>query len=322
MERTSTIIRRSIHIFLKNYQYFTSTATALVLPVSVAILLSQAVMPSMSPFMATIYARLESLFGAAGFPSSSEFFSLLNIKISQTIFSSIFTLPFTLSFLLFAKANIIQSLSHLNTPTFSSVLPIFNNILCTHLCNSFIIVSANASAFFLFFLAFNSLDSFGLSSNNFVLFLSAVGAVLYSVILANTLITCNLALVVAGMENCGGFLAILKACVLIRGRAAIALSLALPVNFGFAALEALYQFRVVTAYRLSNNLTPSVAFEGLLVAYLYAVLILVDTITTCIFYKSCKSSSLIDECTYYKIELADEEDNGTLTNSKILHELP
>ncbi|KAF9620275.1 hypothetical protein IFM89_011010 [Coptis chinensis] len=51
-------------------------------------------------------------------------------------------------------------------------------------------------------------------------------------------------MVVAGMENCGGFLAILKACVLIRGRAATALSLALPVNFGFAALEALYKFRL------------------------------------------------------------------------------
>ncbi|PIA62882.1 hypothetical protein AQUCO_00200714v1 [Aquilegia coerulea] len=325
MERSGKIMRRSMHIFLKSYNYFTSTAVLLVLPVAVSVLLSQALIPSMTPFIVTIHARLESLFRAAGFPSSLQFFSILSIKISQTICSSIFTLPFTLSFLLVAKAAIIRFLCNEKSPIsppFSSLFPLCNPLLNTYLCNTFIILSANASAFFLFFLAFNSLDAFGFSCNNYILFLSAAGAVLYSVILANTFITCNLALIVAGMENCGGYLAILKACVLIKGRAATALSLALPVNFGLAAVEALFQYRVVRAYHLSEKLTFSIGFEGLLLAYLYSLLIIIDTITTCIFYKSCKSSTRIDEGRYYRIELAEEQDIGTFTNSKISYELP
>lgn len=328
MERTGKIFRRSIHTFLKNYQYYTSIAAFFVLPVSVSFLLWQTVVPSM-PFLVSIHSRLGSLFAAAGLPPSSQFFSLLNIKVSQTVSSYVFTLPFTLSFLLLAKAAVVQSLCreetrnlNMNSPNLLSLLPLYNPLLSTYLCNSFIILSANASAFFLFFLTFNLFDAFGYNSDNSLLFLSAAAAVIYSVILAHTFITCNLALIVAGMENSGGYLSILKACVLIRGRASTALSLALPVNFGLAALEALFQYRVVRAYHVSDKLTSCNVMEGLLIAYMYSLLILIDAITTCIFYKSCKSSSRVDECRYYRIEIVEEEDTGTFPNSKIFEELP
>ncbi|KAL5722987.1 hypothetical protein ACHQM5_006440 [Ranunculus cassubicifolius] len=326
MERTSKIFRRSIHIFLKNYHYFTSTIALLLLPVSISVLLSQAIIPSTSPFMVTTHTRLVSLFEAAGFPSSTHFFSILSMKISQTIGSSIYSLPFTLSYMLFAKAAIIQALSYSRppvSPMFSSVVPSYSALLSTYVCNSFIIISANASAFFLVFFAFNSFEAFGFSSNNSLLFISAAVAVIYSVILANTFVTCNLALIVAGMEKCGGYLAIVKALVLIKGRFSTALSLALPVNFGLAALEALFHYRIVRAYRVSDKLTGYIALEGLLIAYLYSIFIMIDCIATCIFYKSCKSSSRIEETRYYRIELLeeDEDDNGAFTKAKILDEV-
>ncbi|OVA08827.1 hypothetical protein BVC80_8803g21 [Macleaya cordata] len=327
MERTGKIIRRSIHTYLKNYQYFTSTTALLIFPVSVAILLSQAIIPSSSFLLPTIYTRLESIFYAAGFPESSQFFSILNLKLSQTICSSIFTLPFTLSFLLFAKSSIIKALHHQNPslrPSFSSIFPLCYPLLLTHLCNSFVILAANASALAILFLTFNSIDAFGVSSPSFLLFLSATGAVLYSVILAHTIITCNLALIVAGMENCGGYLAILKACVLIRGRSSTTLLLALPFNLGLAAVEALFQYRVVRLSLLSDKFSSSMAFEGLVIAYLYSILILLDTITTCEFFKSSKSNYRMDleDKYYYLIELLPEEDSGAFTNSKNLEELP
>ncbi|KAF8399538.1 hypothetical protein HHK36_015405 [Tetracentron sinense] len=327
MERTGKIIRRSIFTFLQNYQYFTSTVALLVFPFSASILLSQAVVPSSSPLLPIIHARLKSLFDASGLPSSSQFFYLLNLKLSQTISSSMFTIPFSLSFFLVAKAAIIQALYHhkpsLPNPS-SSFICLYHPLLLTHLCNSFFILSANAAAFSLLFLAFNSLDASGFSSPNLILFLSAAGAVLYSVILANALIVSNLALVVAGMENCGGYLAILKACVLIRGRTSTALSLAIPTNLGLAAVEALFQYRVVRAYHLSGMLGPNMALEGLFIAYLYSLLIVLDTVGSCIFLKSCKSDCLTNQegSYYYRIKLAEEEDSGLSANSKAFEELP
>ncbi|KAF8408148.1 hypothetical protein HHK36_007290 [Tetracentron sinense] len=327
MERTGKIIRRSIYIFLQNYRYFTSIAALLVFPFSASILLSQAIVPSSWPLLPIIHSRFNSLFDAAGFPASSQFFSILNLKLSQTISSSIFTIPFTLSFLLIAKAYIIRALHHYKPflpPQFSSFLSIYNPLLLTQLCNSFFILSANAAAFSLLFIAFNSLDVSGFSSPNLLLFLSAAGAVLYSVILANALVICNLALVVAGMENCGGYLAILKSCVLIRGRTSTALSLALPVNLGLGAVEALFQYRLVRAYNFSGKLGPYMVLEGLFIAYLYSLLVVLDTVVSCMFFKSCKSGSGTDqESTYsYRIELVEEEDNSLSANAKLFQELP
>ncbi|KAL0421934.1 UNVERIFIED_CONTAM: hypothetical protein Slati_3216300 [Sesamum latifolium] len=116
------------------------------------------------------------------------------------------------------------------------------------LCNSLVILAANATCFFLLVIFFNFFDVLGLSSPRSQLLLSATGAVVYSIILANAYITCNLALVLAGMEKRGGFISILKACVLIQGRTATALSLAVPINMALAAIEALFQYRIVSAY--------------------------------------------------------------------------
>ncbi|XP_058081904.1 uncharacterized protein LOC131229875 [Magnolia sinica] len=321
MEKPTKIIRKSIHTFLRNYHHFTSIATFLVFPVSASILLSQA-LPSSLPLLQSTHSRLQSLFDTAGFPPSSQFFSLLNIKLSQTIFSSIFTLPFTLSFLLLAKASIIQVLccgpsSPCRHLSFYSLLHVYHPLLITHVCNCLVILSANASAFSLLFLTFNSLDVIGLSSPNILLFLSTASAVLYSVVLANTLVICNLAIVVAGMENCSGYMAILKACVLMRGRAATALSLALSTNLGFAAVEALFMYRVVRAYRQFHKFSASVAWEAVLITYIYSIFIVLDTVVGCIFYRSCKSGCPLDQESRFEsqIKLVEEDD---FTNSKII----
>ncbi|KAK6920921.1 hypothetical protein RJ641_014599 [Dillenia turbinata] len=95
-------------------------------------------------------------------------------------------------------------------------------------------------------------------------------------------------------ENFNGYLAILKGCVLIRGKTSTALSLALPTNLVLAAIEALFHYRVVRAYHISSNLSSSVVFEGLFITYLHAILIVVDTIVSCEFYRSCKQSCNFD----------------------------
>ncbi|XP_022736980.1 uncharacterized protein LOC111289890 [Durio zibethinus] len=325
MEKATKIIRRSIYSFLQNYQYLTATAALVAFPYSASILLSQLFVPS-SPLLPSIHNRLRILFQAAGFPSS-EFFTVLSFKISQTISSSIFALPLTLSFLLIAKASIIQHLNHHKPnlpPSFSSVLSLYKPLLTTHICNFLLLLSANATAFSLLFFGFNFLEGFGFSSPNWLLFLSAAGAVLYSIIVANALIICNLALVSSGMERSGGYLAILKACVLIRGRTSTALILAVPVNLILAAIEALFHYRVVRAYHTGDMMSSfPMALEGVLIAYLYSTFLVLDTVVSCMFFKSCKTGCLVDqEGGYsYRIEISEEYGNAYV-KLKNIEELP
>ncbi|KAA8542474.1 hypothetical protein F0562_023390 [Nyssa sinensis] len=164
---------------------------------------------------------------------------------------------------------------------------------------------------------------FGYSSPTSLLLLSATAAVLYSIILANAIIICNLALVSSGMEKCGGYLAILKACVMIRGRTSTALSLAVPVNIALAAVEALFHYRVVRAYHHAENPTSSMVLEGMFIAYLYSLLIVLDTIVSCVFFKSCKTACRIDQGDRYsyRIEI-EEQDGSTFAKVKNLEDLP
>lgn len=324
METAAKIIRRSIYTFLQNYQFFTSVAALLAFPFSVSILLSQALVPSSTSLLPTVYNRLQNLFLAAGFPLSSEFFTILNLKLSQTISSSIFTLPFTLTFFLFAKASVIQALNRHKQSSPPSCISIFNPLLFTYVCNSILIISANATAFCLLFISFNFLEGFGFSSRNNLLLLSAAGIVLYSVLLANALIISNFSLVLSGTERSSGCLAILKACVMIRGRTATALALALPVNLALAGIEALFQYRIVRASHRGQTPSSLMALEGMLIAYMYSIILVLDTIATCIFFKTCKQSSCVDqEGRYpYKIEIAGEDINAGHVSLKVMHELP
>ncbi|WCJ35901.1 hypothetical protein M5689_017128 [Euphorbia peplus] len=324
MEKSSNILRKSTHYFLVNYHYFTSISSFLALPFSIAILLSQFLFlpssSSSSSLFSAVFNRLHNLFEAAGLPSSFDLFTILNLKLSQTLTSFIFALPFTFTFLLLSKSSVIQIFTHSHpssSPSFSTLLSIFNPLLLTYICNSFLIVSANATAFSFLFLSFNFLQGFGFSSP---LLLSAAGAVVYSVILANAIIISNLALVLSGSERFGGFLPFLKACLMIRGRTSTALSIALPVNLGLAGIEALFQYRIVSSYRIGE--TPSVVtiLEGLLIAYMYSNLIVLDTIASCFFLKSCSNvCSCIgrdqnqdqdedrEECYVYRIKIVEED---------------
>jgi hypothetical protein len=324
MEVSYKILRRSIHSFLQNYLYFTTTISFLAFPFSASILLSQALVPFSSSLFPQIYNHLKNLFDAAGFPSSSQLFTILNLKVSQTITSSIFTLPFTLTFFLITKAFIIQALNK-NKENLQPSSYNYKPILHTYIYNTFFILSANASTFCFLFLAFSFSEGLGNSSPSFTLFLSAAAAVFFSVILANALVICNMALTLSGMEGHGGYMAILKACVVLRGRTSVALLLALPVNVGLAAIEALFQFRIVRGYYIGGKSWFFLALEGIFIAYLYSIFIIIDTIVSFMFYKNCKTrGSLLDreDKHFLRIEIIEEDNYYGYLRVKNCQELP
>ncbi|XWS30220.1 hypothetical protein CRYUN_Cryun24cG0098300 [Craigia yunnanensis] len=304
MDCTGKIIRTSIHTFLKYFHYFTTIPVLLLLPFSASVL-SQSLFKNYSPLSETIHAQFDSIFDLAGFSFSSQ------IK-SQTVFPFVFTLPFALSSLIIAKASIIQALNHHKPPLqvpFFSFISVYKPLLLTHLCSLVMIIAIKLATFSLLFISLNSLRSFWLPYISLIL--PAVGAGFYS-FFANTVVVSNLALVVAGMETCKGHVAIYKACLLRKGKNSMALLLFLPTNLGLVAIEALFRFRVIRSYRFLGEISASMALEGLLLAYLYSLLIVLDTIICCLFYKSCESISMTSgqsHRSWYDIELAQERES-------------
>ncbi|KAK4252483.1 hypothetical protein QN277_014477 [Acacia crassicarpa] len=326
------ILRRSVHSFLQNYHYFTSVSAFLALPFSVSVL-SQAFVPSSSSSLFTqISFRLTTLFDAAGFPSSSssQMFALFIDKASETIASSIFTLPFTLTLFIIAKASIFYALKQPHKRDSSAfsltsmMISLYKPLLKTCISGSLLIFSAISTSYCLMFFAFGVIEGLDYTSPNTLFLVTACGAVVFSVLLANALIISNMAMAVSGMEGHGGYLAILKACVLIRGRISMALLLALPMNMSLAAIEALFQFRIVRAYRVGGKIEPSTALEAIFIAYLYSIFIVLDTIVASLFYKSCKKRSWINDeegKLLVRIEIS-EKDNNEFERTKNFEELP
>ncbi|CAM8943598.1 unnamed protein product [Rhodiola kirilowii] len=296
MEKPYMIIRRSVYVFLQHYHYFTTIAALLALPFSALTLLAQAFSPS-SPLLYTIRARLHAIFKAAGFPQS-HLLSVLSLKLSQSVLTASYTFPCTMLFLLIAKAYTIKALTP-QKPVFPSAslafVSLYTSLLFTYICSAFAIVTANASAFSLLFLGFSFCEGLRLSSPDWLLAVSSAWAIAYSIISAYVLMIRNLALVISGMERSStGFSAVLEACVLVKGKTSTALLLALPINLLLASVESLFHYRIVKVYHLADKLTTSMAWESLFIAYLYSILVILNFIVSCIFFKCCKRNFIMD----------------------------
>lgn len=262
MEKATKITRKSIFIFLKYFHYFTTTPVLLLLPFSASILISKAL------------------------PTSSKIgLFLINGFSRSLIFNSILITPLALSSFLIAKASIIQALNHhhqhhhdQSLPPFSSCLSLYKPLLQTHLCNMVLSISTHIFANFLIITA----SGF---SHGLIQFVART--VLYAFV-SNNVVFCNLALVVAGMENCTGYGAIYKAWLLRRGANLMALLLlAIPTQLGLASIEALFWYRLVRAYsQLAGRPSFGMALEGLLIACLYSTVIVLDTIACWCFSKA------------------------------------
>lgn len=321
MEEKSTtiIIKSSLNTFFYSYHSFSSIASLLLLPVSASILFSQALTSSpSSPFLLlTISSRIQSLFHAAGFPSSSSssspIFYFLNTKFSETAFSFIFAFPSSITFLVLAKSSVVLTIFEFprhkfSPPPLSSLLRIFRPVSTTYFATCLLFISINAATFAFLFLAFSFVDVLHLSSNTSAFGLSVFGSFIYSVILAISVVICNLAIIVSAVENSSGFQSILKSCMIIRKRISTSLILALFANLLMASVEALFQYRVVRPYYLNRKLNLALVGEGFSIIFMHSIVIVLDVILSCLFYKSYKSGTSSNWDRYdHRMELEAEE---------------
>lgn len=296
------IMRKSVNTFLCSYQTFTSIAGLFVFPASLSILLSQAFLSCSPPILhRIIYGHLWFLFRAARFPDVG-LSSWLSLKLAQTIFSFIFTLPFTLTLLLLAKVLIFRTINgqpcgrrRLFSPQLPSYRRSYRSALLTHLFSSSVMVVLNAVVFSALCLLFSLGEIAGLTSNTWAMLLTVTGLMLSAVAIGNAIAVCKLSIVVSATEGCSGWEALVKACVLAKGREETALALAMSADLGMALVETLFQYKVVRPYLDGGGkVNGEMVWEAYLIAYVHSLLLILDTITSCLFYNHCKFGRRLD----------------------------
>ncbi|GJN34959.1 hypothetical protein PR202_gb23676 [Eleusine coracana subsp. coracana] len=341
MGSAGKIIRAALHAFFRHYHPSSSAASLLALPFSAAALLARSHPALLGPAH-LLSRRLRRVLVAAGFPPASQLLFLLSHRLSQRACAFLASLPFSLTFLLLAKACAVHHCCGSSSPPVrpqrqwrrgapaiaigEMVRSSFPAMARTELANCLALLLANAAVFAALLAAFNAAAALGLlgptttasfSSTSFstsgdraVLALSAAGVIVYSVAMANAAAACNLATVVAAVEggNGGGARAVLKAALMLlrAGDAATAVAASLPVSLAAAAVEALFQLRVARPCAASGGrVTAGMIVEGVLVAYIHAMICVLDTVVSSMVYQRCKASR---SCELLELELEGKED--------------
>jgi hypothetical protein len=336
------MIRTALHAFFRHYHPASSAASLLALPFSAAALLSRSHPALLAPSH-LLSRRLRRVLVAAGFPPASQLLFLLSHRLSQRACAFLAAMPFSLSFLLLAKACAVHCCCSPSAPPHgqrrrkdtSAAAAVLRSsypaMAWTQVVNCLALLLANAAVFAALLAAFNAAEALHLlgaggapphgsrptsgpsldsgSGSRAVLALSAAGVIVYSVALANASAVCNLATVVAAAEGRGGAHAMLKALLMLlrAGDAATAVAASLPASLAAAAVEALFQLRVMRPYTATGKVTAGMLCEGLLVAYIHAMICVLDTVVTSMVYQSCKASH---SCHLLELELdGDRKDD-------------
>ncbi|XP_020590041.1 uncharacterized protein LOC110031268 [Phalaenopsis equestris] len=310
MEKATNILRTSIHSLFTSYDIFASIATLLILPSSASTLLLPP--PNTSSPSSTLLHFISI--------QKPQLSIIPYPKFAHTILSLFLTLPFTLTFLPLAKASIILASRephrhNQSPPPVSSFLHLYRPLALAQLFNTFLTLSTNAILLIILFLLSNSTKLFSIDSTAIVVLISVVSIVLYTTITLYIAAICNLSSIISAMENCRADEALMKSSVLLRGRAAIALSLAAPTDLAMAAIELVFQARVMKPYFQNNKFDLSLICEGFTITYMYSIITVLHIIITCCFYKFCKHDSL-GNCEGqfgYGQELREEE-KGIIVN--------
>ncbi|CAN6329186.1 unnamed protein product [Urochloa humidicola] len=333
MGSAGKVVRAALHAFIRHYHPWSSTATLLALPFSAAALLSRSHPALLSPSR-SLSRRLRAVLVAAGFPPASQLLFLLTHRLSHRACAFLASLPFSLSFLLLAKACAVHfscspSPPHRRRrsdhPPSAAVSELvwwssYPAMARTQLINCLALLLANAAVFAALLAAFNAADALNLlgnggggapsGGNRAVLAVSAAGVIVYSVALANATAVCNLATVVAAAKGGGGggARALLKAVLMMlqSGDGATAVAASLPASLAAAAVEALFEVRVMRPYALAGGRVTAVMIcEGILVAYIHAMICVLDTVVSAMVYQSCKDSH---SCQLLELELDGKEE--------------
>lgn len=285
------ILRETIRILRFNSWGFMIITVLLICPVS-AVLLSNVLVDE--SIVKNLTIRLMLVAETSGLPLRPMIKQSCQ-RFGETVISSAVCFPLYATLLLMSKTAVVYSVDCSNSKKkFDSskfcviVAKFWRKILSTYMWACTIIVGC-VTMFCVFLVAFcSALAVLGFSPNVVVYAALMVGLV-FSVLFANAIIICNIALVISVLDDVSGAQAMLRSSILIKGQTQVGLLIYLGSTIGMAFVEGLFEHRVKT---LSYGDGSSRMWEGPLLVIMYSFVVLVDSMMTAVFYFSCRSSSM------------------------------
>ncbi|GFQ02044.1 hypothetical protein PHJA_002348300 [Phtheirospermum japonicum] len=297
------ILRETVRILRYNSGGFMAIAALLICPVSAVVLLSNVLIDQ--SLIKRLSLRLMLVAKSSGLPLR-PFIKHSCQKLSEMAVSITMCFPLFITLSLLSKAAVVYSVDctysrkKFDPSKFYVIISkIWKRIVFTYLWVC--VVISGCLTLFLVFLVIvsNVFLSMGFPPD-LILYPAMVVGFLFSIVIANAIIICNLAVVISVLEDVSGPQALLRSSSLIRGQTQVGLLIFLGSTMGMAFVEGLFEHRVKT---LSYGDGSSRIWEGPLLVVMYSFVVLIDSMMSAVFYFSCKS---------YRMENANVETEPVL----------
>ncbi|OIV94239.1 hypothetical protein TanjilG_08537 [Lupinus angustifolius] len=301
------ILRETVRILRFNSWGFMAIIALLICPVSAVVLSNVLVDESI---VKSLSIRLMLVAKASGLPlrplikQSCQHFA-------EMVISSATSFPFYVTLLLLSKAAVVYSVDctysrkKFDASKFCVIIRKFwRKIASTYMWACVVIVGC-ITMLCVFLIAFCSVLSVLGFSPDISVYAAVMVGLVFSVIFANAIIICNIAIVISVLEDVSGTQAMLRSSILIKGQTHVGLLIFLGSTIGLAFVEGLFEHRVKT---LSYGDGSSRMWEGPLLVIMYSFVVLIDSMMSAVFYFSCRS---------FSTETSDGEGNSILETMAI-----
>ncbi|KAK6802874.1 hypothetical protein RDI58_000658 [Solanum bulbocastanum] len=296
------ILRETVRILRYNSIGFMTIAALLICPVSAVVLSNVLVY---QPFVTRLSMRLLLVAKTSGLPLK-PFIKQSCHKFSEVVISAVMCFPLYVTLLLLSKAAIVYSVDctysrkKFDSHKFYVIMTkIWKRVVVTYLWVC-VVIAGCLTLFIVLLVSVSSVFSIIGFPPDLILYPAMIVGMIFSIILANAIIICNIAIVISVLEDDSGPQALLMSSSLIKGQTQVGLLIFLGSTIGMAIVQGLFEHRVKT---ISYGDGSSRLWEGPLLVILYSFVILIDSMMSTVFYFSCKS---------YRMETSSEETQPVL----------
>ncbi|KAJ4961935.1 hypothetical protein NE237_021845 [Protea cynaroides] len=285
------ILKETVNILRYNSSGFLVIAAVLICPVS-ALLLSNVLVDQSIARRLTI--RLLIVARSTGLPLKSYIKQSCQ-RLSEMALAASYCFPMYITFSLLSKAAIVYLVDCTYSRKkfdvskfFTIILKIWKRLVVTYIWACMVIVGCLA-LFLVLLVAVCNIFSVAGSSSDLIVYSAMMIGLVFSVVFANAIIICNLAIVISVLEDISGPEALLRSSILIQGQTQVGLLIFLGSTMATTFVEGLFEHRVKI---LSYGDGSSRLWEGPLLVIMHSFVVLVDSMMSAVFYFTCRSSSM------------------------------
>ncbi|XP_078155267.1 uncharacterized protein LOC144551247 [Carex rostrata] len=283
------ILRETVRILRCDPHTFTSILFLLICPVSAALLSNAFLASSLNQDLAR---RLILLCVTSGLPLTN-FLNQVCHYLAGTIIASITCFPLLISLLLLARSSVSYAVAciyagkkFVSEEFLATYRRVWTRLVKTYLYTC-LAISLCLVLFLVLLIVVCNAFSILMYPPEIVVYPALITLLVFSIVYAHTIVVCNLAGVIAVLEESYGVQALLRSVKLIKGQTQVGLLIFLSSAIGLAFVEGLFEHRVKT---LSYGDGSDRIWEGPLLIMMYSFVVLVDSMMSAVFYFTCRSS--------------------------------